>query len=203
MNKTKGMLEEYIDSYYSEIAQMIEEQQIKFGLHRIHGQGHIARSIIIAKHLLDLHFEPKDSINRLQVYLAISFHDIGRQGEGEDAWETASYDICKKYLIDKNFDNEFVNNTANLMVKKNELNENIYSKIVYDTDCYEIMRSSTGRGGLYGFDKKYLKCFKDDEIKQQEMINLAWKIISLTDNSEYENLNALNNMFKKMKNGWE
>ena len=107
--------------------------------------------------------------------------------------------MCKNYLVSKNYDNEFVNNTADLMLKKNGLNENIFSKIVYDTDCYDIMRSGTGRGGLYAFDKRYLKCFKEDIFMQDKIINFAWKLISSTDNAEYENVNALKNMFNKMK----
>jgi hypothetical protein len=89
------------------------------------------------------------------------------------------------------------------MLKKNELNENIFSKIVYDTDCYDIMRSGTGRGGLYGFDKRYLKCFKEDVFMQDKIINFAWKLISLTDNLEYENVNSLNNIFHKTSNEWK
>jgi hypothetical protein len=197
------MLENFIEQNYPEIANLIEQQQIKYGLHRIHGQSHIARCIIIAEYLLNISVIPKDTIERLQVYYAISFHDLGRQGECEDVWQMESYEMCKNYLLSKKYDNDFVNNTANLMFKKNELNENIFSKIVYDTDCYDIMRSGTGRGGLYGFDKRYLKCFKEDVFMQDKIINFAWKLISLTDNLEYENVNSLNNIFHKTSNEWK
>ena len=197
------MLENFIEQNYPEIANLIEQQQIKYGLHRIHGQCHIARCIIIAEYLLNISVIPKDTIERLQVYYAISFHDLGRQGEGEDVWQMESCEMCKNYLVSKKYDNEFVNNTADLMLKKNGLNESIFSKIVYDTDCYDIMRSGTGRGGLYTFDKRYLKCFKEDIFMQDKIINFAWKLISFTDNSEYENVNALKNMFNKMKNELE
>jgi len=193
------MLGNFIEQKYPEIANLIEQQQINYGLHRIHGQCHIARCIIIAEYLLNISVIPKDSIERLQVYYAISFHDLGRQGECEDVWQMESYEICKNYLLSKKYDNEFVNNTANLMLKKNELNESIFSKIVYDTDCYDIMRSGTGRGGLYGFDKRYLKCFKNEPTIQDKIINFAWNLIQQTDNHEYENVNGLKNMFTKFE----
>jgi hypothetical protein len=123
------MLENFIEQNYPEIANLIEQQQIKYGLHRIHGQCHIARCIIIAEYLLNISVIPKDSIERLQVYYAISFHDLGRQGECEDVWQMESYEICKNYLLSKKYDNEFVNNTADLMLKKNGLNESIFSKV--------------------------------------------------------------------------
>ena len=197
------MIEQYINEYHYEIAEMIEKQQIKYGLHRIHGQSHISRCIIIAEHLLTLCDIPKNDTQKMQVYFSIAFHDLGRKGECEDVWQKESYDLCVEYLKSKKMDNEYVNNTANLMLKKNELNESIFSKIVYDTDCYDIMRSGTGRGGLYGFNREYLKCFKGNLFIQDKIINFAWRLISLTDNMEYENVNSLKNMYEKTSNEWK
>lgn len=195
-------LEEFIENEYQNIAELIEQQQITYGLHRIHGQAHISRCIMIAENLLNLLISENDDNKKLQVYYAICFHDIGRKGECEDIWQQESFDFCINYLS-KKYDNEFVNNTANLMLKKNELNESIYSQIVYDTDCYDIMRSGTGRGGIYGFDKKYLKCFRANDFMQDKLIHFAWKLINLTDNNEYENIYSLKKMYEKTSNEWK
>ena len=195
-------LEHFIENEYQNIAELIEQQQITYRLHRIHGQAHISRCIIIAENLLNLLISDIDNLKKLQVYYAISFHDLGRQGECEDVWQQESYDLCVNYLS-KKYDNEFVNDTANLMLKKNELNESIYSQIVYDTDCYDIMRSGTGSGGLYGFDKKYLKCFRGNDFMQDKLIQFAWKLINSTDNNEYENIHSLKKMYELNFNEWK
>lgn len=195
-------LEHFIENEYQHIAELIEKQQIDYGLHRIHGQAHISRCIIIAENLLNLLISENDDNKKLQVYYAICFHDIGRKGECEDIWQQESYDYCVNYLSNK-YDKEFVNDTANLMLKKNELNESVYSKIVYDSDCYDIMRSGTGRGGIYGFDKRHLKCFNDNDQIQDKLVQFAWKLINLTDNNEYENIYSLKNMYQTTSKEWQ
>ena len=93
------MLEQFIEQYYPAIADKIEQQQIKYGLARIHSHRHISRCIIFSDWYADLINIPKEDERRMQLYFAIAFHDMGREGELEDVWEAKSKQMCIDYLI--------------------------------------------------------------------------------------------------------
>lgn len=181
------ILQLFIDDYYPEIANKIEHQQVHYGLSRIHSHRHISRCIIYSDWYADLLNIGKDDIKRMQLYFAISFHDIGREGELEDVWERKSIQMCSDYLNDLNIDKYEVNNNL------------ILSHIIHDVDCLDIMRSGTGRGGIMGFDKNYLILFRENMAMQDKMITNAWNLINLTDGIENDNVNCLKDICLKIK----
>ena len=102
------MLELFINEYYPAIADKIETQQNKYGLARIHSHRHISRCIIFADWYADLLDIPKEDEKRMQLYFAIGFHDIGRQGELEDVWESISVQIYNDYLKSNNIYSNYI-----------------------------------------------------------------------------------------------
>ena len=91
------MLEKFIEQYYPAISDRIEQQQITYGLARIHSHRHISRCIIYSDWYADLLNIGKDSIERMQLYFAIGFHDIGRQGELEEHYFIRYNSRCRLF----------------------------------------------------------------------------------------------------------
>lgn len=180
------MLKEFIDTYYPPIAEIIEQQQIEYGLARIHSHRHISRCIIYSNWYSDL--MNLDDTQKMQLYFAIAFHDIGRKGELEDVWEGKSKEIYLLYMKENKLDKYVVNE------------DKILNDIIHDVDCLDIMRSGTGRGGIMGFDRNYLNLLKDDLHLQGKIISDAWTLISLSDAEENDNVNCLSFMYNNFKN---
>ena len=183
------MLVKFIETYYPKIAEKIEQQQITYGLARIHSHRHISRCIIFSDwycNLLNI-----DSIDRMKLYFAISFHDIGREGELEDVWEAKSKQMHLDYLKENNIDKYNVNDSK------------LLNDIIHDVDCLDIMRSGAGRGGIMGFDKNYLILFRENTFIQDKIISNAWNLINLTDGDFFENKHCLKRIFDLKFNEWK
>ena len=185
------MLEYFINNYYPAIAEKIEQQQITYGLARIHSHRHISRCIIYSDWYADLFNIGKEDIERMKLYFALAFHDIGREGELEDVWEGKSKQIHSDYL-------------SELKIDKYQVNDNlILSHIIHDVDCLDIMRSGAGRGGIMGFDKNYLILFRENTFMQDKMISNAWDLINLTDGDYFENKHCLKRIIDLKFNEWK
>ena len=193
------MLQYFIEHYYSDISEKIEQQQITYGLARIHSHRHISRCIIYADWYANLLGISECSVDRLKLFFAIAFHDIGREGELEDVWEAKSRQIYNDYLKTLIIDKSIVNNSEDLIIYNNI----ILSHILHDVDCLDIMRSGAGRGGIMGFDRNYLILFRENTFMQEKMISNAWDLISLTDGDSFENKYCLKRIFELKLNEWK
>ena len=195
------MLDIFIRNYYPAIAEKIEKQQQTYGLARIHSHRHISRCIIYSDWYCNF-LVIKDQKERLKLYVAIAFHDIGRQGELQDVWENLSYEIYVDYLFNViKVDKKIVNNGKELFI--NKYDKSVLNDIIHDVDCLDIMRSGAGRGGIMGFDKNYLSLFKEQPYLQDRLISGAWQLINLCDSDEYDNLDCLKTINNKIKNEWQ
>lgn len=194
-------LDYFIKNYYPIIAEKIENQQQTYGLARIHSHRHISRCIIYGNWYCNF-LAINDKKERLKLYLAIAFHDIGRQGELEDVWENQSYEIYLDYIFNTiKIDKKIVNNNKELLI--NKYDKSVLNDIIHDVDCLDIMRSGTGRGGIMGFDKNYLNLFKEQPYLQDRLISGAWQLINLSDSEEFDNVDCLKNINNKLKNEWQ
>jgi hypothetical protein len=197
------MLKQFEKLYYTPtISGLIENQQVQYSLARIHSHRHIARCLIYAEKYLQ-EFLPSKHQN-YDVYFAISFHDIGRVMELEDHSSVGSIEIAIKSMTELKLSEDLINDTCRLIQNKDKSYRNdIYEMIVHDVDCLDIMRPSTGRGGIGGFDRSYLKLFRNFTGKQEAFISSAWKLISLTEDYSYENNNCLNLMINNIDSIWK
>jgi hypothetical protein len=197
LNKN-NVLNYFISNFYQPISEKIEKQQKDYGLSRIHSHRHISRCIIYSDWFCDFLAinEPKE---RLKLYFAIAFHDIGRLGELEDVWENQSYEIYINYIFGVKLDKKIFDKNNELVITKSK---SILSDIIHDVDCLDIMRSGTGRGGIMGFDKNYLNLFKEQPYLQDRLISGAWQLINYTDSEENDNVDCLKFINEKIKNEW-
>ena len=158
--------------------------------YRIHGCSHISRCLVYANAICNL--EKISDEEKLHVLYAVSFHDSGRlQDNGVDHYEQGNIDILRNYLSQEN-NLQIFDSCSSLMTKHN-VNSKAH-KIVYDTDVLDIMRPSCGNGGIYNFNRSYLKLLNDTNYCS-EIINEAWQLISITDNiDEYNSFDTFSNM---------
>ena len=195
------MLDYFIKNHYPVIANKIETQQVNHGLARIHSHRHISRCIVYSYWYANF-LGIKDKKDRLKLYFAIAFHDIGRAGELEDVWENLSYEIYVDYIFNQvKIDKKIVNNSKELLLNKYE--KSIFNDIVHDVDCLDIMRSGTGRGGIMGFDKSFPHLFKEQTYLQDRLISGAWQLINLSDDISLDNVYCLKYIKTKMDNEWQ
>jgi hypothetical protein len=194
-------LEYFIANYYPEISQLIERQQTTYNLARIHSHRHISRCIIYSDWYCNM-LGINGAIQRIKIYLAIAFHDIGRMGELEDLWENQSYEIYVNYIFNSlKVPKHIAENNRDLIIDKYE--KTTINDIIHDVDCLDIMRLGTGRGGIMGFDKKYLRLFVDSIHIQEQFQNNAWNLICLTDSINFDNTDCLQNIYSKNKDIWK
>jgi len=169
---------DFSKTIYPELSELIENQQINYGLARIHGQRHIARCLIYADFYVQ-QFQLSDD-EALKVYFAICFHDLGREAEGEDYWTGRSGELAHTWLYNNGYV-KYANDVAQYILQKDNSNYDVAGKnILHDVDCLDIMRPSTGRGGIIGFQSSYLIYFKNNYI-QSTVIEKAWNLINLTE----------------------
>jgi hypothetical protein len=197
------MLKKFEKLYYTPtISGLIENQQMQYALARIHSNRHISRCLIFADwYCKELHLE---QFNNLHLYFAVCFHDMGRKTEGIDHSTVGSIQSAVKYMGLLGIEPEIIFETCRIIENKDkEQGQSIYEMVLHDVDCLDIMRPSTGRGGIGGFDRSYLKLFRNFTGKQEAFISSAWKLISLTEDYSYENNNCLNLMINNIDSIWK
>jgi hypothetical protein len=186
------MLVEFNQNYFKDVAHRIEKQQIDYGLARIHSHRHISRCLIYASWIIEKLNLINDLHDNLDLLFAISYHDIGRVQEGVDNTNYQASLIAESELIKLNIDNKTIESVKHLIQNKDNSNDySIKRMILHDVDCYDIMRPSTGRGGVIGFDKNYLCLFKNNIQIQSELTSKCFELISITENEDFENINCL------------
>ncbi len=196
----KSHLDNFANQYYPVISEMIENQQLQYGLARIHSHRHISRCLIYSDWYCD-YLGIFDEKERMKLYFAISLHDIGREGELQDVWENKSYQIYLEHLMSLRIDKLKVNNAHELIIVKNT--KSVLNDIIHDVDCLDIMRSGAGRGGIMGFDKSYLNLFKEQPYIQDRLVSKAWQLINYSDSEEMDNVDCLKFIINKLKNEWQ
>lgn len=196
------MLELFEQKYYTPyISNIIENQQIEFGLARIHSHRHISRCLIYADWYCK-YFQLKEFDN-LHLYFAVAFHDMGRTTELIDHSTIGSVNKARVFMESVGISNEIINATCFIIENKDvSHNENIYKKILHDVDCLDIMRPSTGIGGICAFNNSYLELLKENPQQQLNYVHLAWKLITFTEIDLYETNNCLRLMNDNLKDIW-
>lgn len=196
------MLNEFNQIYFKEISYRIEKQQIEFDLARIHSHRHISRCLVYSEWILKRLQHELDYENNLDLLFAISFHDIGRIQEGIDNTNYQASLIAQEEMIKMNVDERIIESTKKLIKEKdNSDNYDIKRMILHDVDCFDIMRPSTGRGGIIGFNKDFLCLFKSNQNNyQNELISKCFNLINITENELFENVDCLKNILKSNLN---
>lgn len=199
MNNNSHYIKGFCKQFSEHIYPIYKAKEETFDADGIHGVLHIGRSIVAAYTLACKCKELGYVANIEDVIIATAFHDSGRQNNGDDYWEGKSSENCANFInkMEQGYGEPItVQSTpfvASHIVKSNKkidsITENVSPfsmdfMIVYDSDCLEIMRPCTGRGGINGFIKEKMclynfnfafRRFYNDFIKEW------WEFISETE----------------------
>ena len=195
-------LKEFENKYYTNyISNLIEKQQLDYGLARIHSHRHISRCLIYADWYCNaLNLELYDN---LHLYFAVCFHDMGRTTEGVDHSTIGSIEMAQKHMELLKVHPEIIFETCRIIEHKDKGVQNIYEMVLHDVDCLDIMRPSTGRGGVGGFDRNYLRLYRNYPLGQEALISNAWKLINLTENDSFEKNDCLHLILNNIESIWK
>ena len=180
--------------------EIIQEQRRAFPNTKLHGFSHIARCIILTKSLSEAHKLPME--DELRCYIAIAFHDVAREDDGEDVWEHESGGMAMEFCEQKGLSKEFQKSVYDLITKKTYVSNLPTPMLVvcHDADCLDIIRVF----GLEGFVKKHFASFCGDNPLRADYILDASVLIDLTEDSEFDfdNKDSLITMENFMRGDW-
>jgi hypothetical protein len=159
------------EKHWAAIRKYYEAHEKSFDPLGIHGVAHIERCLIIANVLLEeLTTSQPASEKRLEMLIAVAFHDAGREENGLDIWESVSARLCMTYLINAGFDADTADFAWSLIIKKGN---SIYHDLLHDVDAIEITRLI--RKG--DFDWKHLRLPKRHDVDKKELSGLITSLI--------------------------
>jgi hypothetical protein len=165
----------------------------------IHGRRHIGRAVVFAEYMarvyaLKLHVP----IDFAAIRLASAFHDLGREDNGTDIWESASAARCLAYLESSAWSargRDWCNYTSRLILKGDARPEppDLNWQILHDADVLEIMRPCCEHGGRAGFRSEHLRFLGEhDRLApalpkavqiRSRLIEEGWRWIKDTENT--------------------
>lgn len=202
MEKTEPikLLNAFCKPFTESIYPIYKQHEETFDVDGIHGVLHIGRSIIAAYMLANKCNELGLNTNIEDVLIATAFHDSGRKNGGDDHWESISAINCAAFINEQElkYGEQITVNSAH-HVSSHIIKHGTglhalktYSLdflCVHDSDCLEIMRPSTGRGGRDGFDKSFLflNHYNNDlKFFFNQFINDWWAFIQETERYKKE-----------------
>lgn len=175
--------------FYNYQKSKVEKKQTPARLH--HGTMHAARVTLWTQVLAKVYeiLGKEKEKNRLLLALSGAFHDVARENEGPDFWDTESSEILslllEKVKISKQDAAPYVEAIANKDPYSGVFSTTI-QQIVHDADCLDIIRLS----GEYGFYKNRLEFYHFDKEKKDFCDSLIHEIadfIFITENLEIKN----------------
>lgn len=186
-------LKEFEQIYKTDIASIYIEHQKNFDIGGIHGCLHISRSLIICRALHNKLKAVGCEVDIDKISFAVAWHDSGRKGNLNDYWESVSKENCYYWLSLMGYEHDYSEYVSNMILKKCPKKDyNFFC--VYDTDCLEIIRPSTGIG-VFNFKQSYLRC---NHILPDytEFINEIIPFITETENikENFKDENSLSNL---------
>ncbi len=113
-----------------------------------------------------------------------AFHDVAREDEGIDYWDSESSEVLKKFLERANMDDTTIHHYVQAVKEKDPKNAQFSTdaqRIVHDADCLDIIRVI----GKWNFNNNFL-CFYSFDNKQKQFCDKLVKeiadFITITEN---------------------
>lgn len=186
----------------------------------VHGRLHVSRALIFGEIMMNFYKGHSIEIEPEAVRMSISYHDSGRKGNGVDRWENESREILQNRLIEKGYSRENAERISKTILGSCEYN--LIKMFEQSSDCIDIMRPCTGRGGIGGFNPAFLLFLnhQNDPLHsleanlisgvREKVINQAWEFIQHTENKyqEFNNhpnqgyMSKLLDIFHQSKERW-
>lgn len=170
-------------------------------LYKVHGRLHACRATLFTEILLNFYLSKNVQIDKQAGLIATSYHDSGRlhwglDENGRDPYEPQSAEIVRNRLLQKGYQEEEASHISNAILSNTE--PSIFKTIVQSSDCIDIMRNRTGRGGRAGFNFRLLTFLNTPEdplanmnveeknLVRRKIVDQAWEFIQFTDARENE-----------------
>lgn len=185
------ILKEFVPELQQNILPIYAKHESAFDPWGIHGRMHICRALIFSETMRRIYTNIGVSVDAYAVWVAIAFHDSGREGNGPDLWEKRSAERCYSYLLQlpESMDQCEARIISNRILKHGTWD--LPQRIIHDADVLEIMRPCCGHGGLDGFRRDVLHFsgprdpdgnFEDNALLREQLILEAWSFIQETEN---------------------
>ncbi len=182
-------LEEHILPIYA-------AHEMHFDPTSIHGRMHICRALLFAEWMGRTYLSYGLHPDMYAVWVAVAFHDSGRQNNGTDYWEHDSAALCRQYLLNTSPYSSIYKQQpeqaawiGSLIPKDGMLS--LEKQILHDADVLEYLRlfsASTWRGEFepdrvffLGRKDVWAPAGLDAAPIRNGLIQEAWDFITLTD----------------------
>ncbi len=127
-----------IEIFKNHIAPEYEKNESTFDLESFHGRFHILRSLLLSNSIIEFYFSKGIAIDAQKVFYAVMFHDIAREDNGIDLWESQSATACFNFLVKNGFSRKYAFETGSLILKNQPFS--IEGQILYDVDVLDYHR---------------------------------------------------------------
>jgi len=182
-------LEEYILPIYA-------AHEMHFDPTSIHGRMHICRALLFAEWMGQVYLAHGLGPNMYAVWVAVAFHDSGRQNNGIDYWEHDSAALCRQYLLNTSpcssiylQQPEHAAWIGNLIPKEGP--PSLEKQLLHDADVLEYLRLFTASSWRREFEPDRVFFLSRKDLWAPEgmdttsirngLIQEAWDFITLTD----------------------
>lgn len=163
--------------FKDEIASLYQKHEETFDLASFHGRFHILRCLLLADAIHKYYEINAITLDIEKSYYAILFHDIMRENNGEDLWETQSASKCFTFLKQNGFSQEYALQTSKMILKVNDIV--FEEQILYDVDVLDYNRFFFLPEERHFFEDFRLKFAGPNDIKGQLDLDAREKIIIL------------------------
>lgn len=162
-----------------------------------HGPMHSARATLFSLMLCGLYTKSGATLEapRNLIAIATAMHDVGRQDEGVDRWDAKSASIFQSYLRGKVPEKtlEILYDAIKNKDPKDNKFTSIAHRIVYDSDCLEIMRCLGNPQKEFDASKLcFTKLPESQESPHQALIAEVLKFIQVTEQKSVKRFLAEN-----------
>ena len=157
----------FVAALERDILPLYQRHEQTFDWGGIHGRMHICRAVLFAETMARFYSARQlADVDLCAVRTAIAFHDSGRQGSGEDLWESDSAQLCYEYLRRSRAE-PYARYVGDLIEKHGVWD--LARRIVHDADVLEIMRPCCSHGGLPGFERRYFRFLSSRDPEAHEL----------------------------------
>jgi len=175
----------FLEIFKTDVSPYYRNHEETFDLESLHGRFHILRCLLLVD-ALDCFYSSKGvNFDIDSAYFAVLFHDIAREGNGFDEWESESAEHCYSYLKENGMAEEAAEKISRLILKETPFS--LEGQILYDVDVLDYNRFFCFPQEEDLFDKRKLIVGSqldvskiNDEIIREKIIELAQELVIIS-----------------------
>lgn len=173
------ILDNILNIFKNKVAPRYRNHELSFDLESYHGRFHILRCLILADSIYCYYSYNHKKVDIERSLYAILFHDIMRQNNGTDIWESESAHECFTFLKNIGLSDDYASQTSELILKNNS--NSIEEQILYDVDVLDYQRFFYLPDDRHLFEDYRLKFAGSNDIFGIDDLKARTKIIRLSE----------------------